>query len=92
MIDLLTFQNLSKIEISNFLPKPTTLTEGQEEAAVNLWKSEDGLTKLVFGNAPLVNLLLIDQLQVNTVILYLVQPPLKIMTEVVSANWDQGIY
>ena len=46
MIDLLTFQNLNKIEISNFLPKPTTLTEGQEEAAVNLWKSEDGLTKI----------------------------------------------
>ena len=46
MIDLLTFQNLSKIEISNFAPKPTTLTKGQEEAAVNLWKSEDGLTKI----------------------------------------------
>ena len=46
MIDLQKFQNLSKIEVKNFIPKPTTLTEGQEEAAVNLWKSDDGLTKI----------------------------------------------
>ena len=34
MIDLQKFQNLSKIEVKNFVPKPTTLTEGQEEAAI----------------------------------------------------------
>jgi uncharacterized cupin superfamily protein len=46
MIDLQRFINLSSLEVKNFNPKPTTLTKGQEEAAVQLWASDDGLTKI----------------------------------------------
>ena len=46
MIDLQNFKNLDAVKVKNFKPKPTTLTKGQEEAAVQLWASDDGLTKI----------------------------------------------
>lgn len=46
MIHLSTFQNLEGVEIGPFAPKPTSLTEGQVEASVNLWASDDGLTNI----------------------------------------------
>ena len=46
MIDLKTFQNLNSVGIGNFKPKPTSFSENQEEAAVQLWVSEDGNTKI----------------------------------------------
>jgi len=46
MIDLNSFPNLSAVEVGDFAPKPTTLTPGQTEAAVNLWASEDGQTNI----------------------------------------------
>ncbi|SHL74162.1 hypothetical protein SAMN05444414_1347 [Roseovarius marisflavi] len=46
MIDLKTFNDLANIPVESFAPKPTSLTEGQLEAAVQLWASEDGLTKI----------------------------------------------
>lgn len=42
MISLDTFGDLAKVDTGAFAPKPTTLTEGQEEAAVGLWSSPDG--------------------------------------------------
>ena len=46
MIDLKTYGKLSSVVIDNFQPKPTTLTEGQKEAALQLWTSSDGATKI----------------------------------------------
>ena len=41
MIDLKTFGDLASIDVGEFSPKPTTFTEGQVEASVDLWASED---------------------------------------------------
>ena len=46
MIDLKTFQNLNSVVVANFKPKPTSILENREEAAVQLWVSEDGNTKI----------------------------------------------
>jgi uncharacterized cupin superfamily protein len=46
MINLETFKDLAALPVEIFSPKPTTLTEGQLEAAVSLWTSQDGLTKI----------------------------------------------
>ena len=46
MIDLKTFQKLNSVVLGNFKPKPTSISENQEEAAVQLWVSEDGKTKI----------------------------------------------
>ncbi|QIE44696.1 DUF861 domain-containing protein [Pseudohalocynthiibacter aestuariivivens] len=46
MVDLETFGDLSAIEIGEFKPKPTTLTDGQKEAAKGLWSSADGRTSI----------------------------------------------
>ena len=46
MIDLKTFQNLNSVVVGNFKPKPTSISENQEGAAVQLWVSEDGNTKI----------------------------------------------
>ena len=46
MIDLSAFGDLSTIDVGAFSPKPTTLTPGQTEAAVNLWASEDEKTNI----------------------------------------------
>ena len=46
MIDLEVFKDLAATTVGDFLPKPTTLTEGQTEASTLLWTSEDGLTKI----------------------------------------------
>lgn len=46
MINLNSFGDLSTVEVGAFAPKPTTLTEGQTEAAVNLWASDDGQTNI----------------------------------------------
>lgn len=36
MVDLKPYENLSSVVIDNFQRKPTTLTEGQKEAALRL--------------------------------------------------------
>ncbi|MFX0545931.1 cupin domain-containing protein [Roseovarius sp. S1116L3] len=46
MISLDSFKDLAGVELGPFKPKPTTLTEGQEESAQNLWSSPDGLTNI----------------------------------------------
>lgn len=46
MINLSTFKDLNTVEVKEFKPKPTSLTKGQKEAAVQLWASDDGLTKI----------------------------------------------
>ena len=46
MIDLTSFADLANVEMGAFAPKPTTLTPGQTEAAVNLWSSADGETNI----------------------------------------------
>lgn len=46
MIDLETFGDLAAIPLADFRPKPTTLTEGQQEAAKELWSSADGRTSI----------------------------------------------
>ena len=53
MIDLKTFENLAGQPVGDFAAKPTTLTEGQEEASSLLWTSEDGRTKIgASGSVP----------------------------------------
>lgn len=42
MIDLSVFKDLAGIDPGPFADKPTTLTPGQQEAAVSLWTSPDG--------------------------------------------------
>ena len=46
MIELKTFEKFGNMELIDFAPKPTTLTEGQTEALLPLWESLDGLTKI----------------------------------------------
>ena len=46
MISLDAFPALASVELNPFKPKPTALTEGQEEAAQNLFSSADGLTNI----------------------------------------------
>lgn len=46
MIDLKTFEDLASVDLSAFSDKPTTLTEGQKEAANELWTSADGTTSI----------------------------------------------
>ena len=46
MIDLKTFENLADQPLGDFAAKPTTLTEGQQEASSLLWTSADGHTKI----------------------------------------------
>jgi len=42
MVDPEAFGDLERIGVGVFRPKPTTLTEGQTEAAAPLWTSQDG--------------------------------------------------
>lgn len=46
MIDLKSFGDLSSLELGAFAPKPTTFTEGQVEAAKELWASADGVMRI----------------------------------------------
>jgi len=46
MIDLKSFGDLSNLDLGAFAPKPTSFTEGQVEAAKQLWASEDGVTQV----------------------------------------------
>ncbi len=46
MIDLKSFGDLSDLELGAFAAKPTSFTEGQVEAATELWASADGLTSI----------------------------------------------
>lgn len=46
MIDLKSFGDLANLDLGEFAPKPTTFTEGQVEAAKQLWASENGVTKI----------------------------------------------
>lgn len=46
MINLSTFTDLAAVDVGAFSPKPTSVTEGQIEASVSLWESEDGKTKI----------------------------------------------
>ncbi|WP_340160010.1 cupin domain-containing protein [uncultured Hoeflea sp.] len=46
MIDLNSFGDLSALDLGEFAPKPTTFTDGQVEAAKQLWASENGVTKV----------------------------------------------
>ncbi len=46
MISLEVFNELSTTSVGEFSPKPTSLTEGQTEAANVLWSSPDGNTSI----------------------------------------------
>ena len=46
MIDLETFGDLASVDVGAFAPKPTTLTDGQQEAATELWASPDRATMI----------------------------------------------
>ncbi len=46
MIDFQAFHALASIDVGAFEDKPTTLTPGQQEAATELWSSQDGLTEI----------------------------------------------
>ena len=46
MIDLKSFGDLTNLDLGNFAAKPTTFTDGQVEAAKQLWASENGVTKI----------------------------------------------
>ena len=41
-MDLDSFHGIAHVDVGPFKPKPTTLTPGQSEASVTLWKSPDG--------------------------------------------------
>ena len=45
MIDFKVFSDLEGTELSDFCDKPTTLTNGQQEASKELWVSADGKIK-----------------------------------------------
>ena len=45
MIDFKIFQDLNNIELNNFTNKPTSITNGQQEALKDLWVSADGKIK-----------------------------------------------
>ncbi len=46
MIEFSVFEDLKSVKLKNFLPKPTTLSVGQEEALNELWVSEDGTSRI----------------------------------------------
>ena len=46
MTDHKVFNDLANIALATFKDKPTSLTEGQQEASVLLWTSADGHCKL----------------------------------------------
>ncbi|OIQ45513.1 MAG: cupin [Roseobacter sp. MedPE-SW] len=46
MISLDSFKDLANSPVGEFAPKPTTLTEGQTEAANVLWQAPDGGTSI----------------------------------------------
>lgn len=46
MIDLKTFADLAAVPLGEFADKPTTLTNGQQEASNVLWTSADGTTTI----------------------------------------------
>ncbi len=46
MIDLKSFGDLSGMALGEFKPKPTSFTEGQVEAAAELWASTGGMTRV----------------------------------------------
>ena len=46
MTDHKVFNDLANIALATFKDKPTSLTEGQQEASVLLWTSADGHSKL----------------------------------------------
>jgi uncharacterized cupin superfamily protein len=46
MISLDCFGDLATVDVGAFKPKPTTLTDGQTEAANTLWSSPDSLTHI----------------------------------------------
>lgn len=46
MIDLKSFGDLPGKDLGEFKPKPTSVTEGQVEAAVELWASTGGMTRV----------------------------------------------
>ncbi|MBO0346233.1 DUF861 domain-containing protein [Roseibium sp. CAU 1637] len=46
MIDLKVFADLATTPLGDFAAKPTTLTEGQQEASNVLWTSDDGGTMI----------------------------------------------
>ena len=46
MINLSAFADLAGVDVGAFSPKPTSLTQGQMEASVDLWGSDDGLTSI----------------------------------------------
>ena len=46
MTSLEAFAALGDVTLGPFKPKPTTLSEGQEEASAMLWSSPDGSTKI----------------------------------------------
>ena len=49
MINLKKFQTLNSVVIANFKPKPTSISENQEEATIQLWVSKDGKTQIGVG-------------------------------------------
>nr|WP_272209773.1 cupin domain-containing protein [Marinicella sp. W31]MDC2875600.1 cupin domain-containing protein [Marinicella sp. W31] len=46
MTSLEAFAALGDVTLGPFKPKPTTLSDGQEEASAMLWSSPDGSTKI----------------------------------------------
>lgn len=46
MINLEAFKSLVDMPVGGFAPKPTSLTDGQVEASVQLWASADGQTRI----------------------------------------------
>jgi uncharacterized cupin superfamily protein len=46
MIDLKSFGDLSNLDLGPFAPKPTSFTDGQVEAAKQLWASDDGMSQV----------------------------------------------
>lgn len=46
MTSLEAFAALGDVKLGPFKPKPTTLTDGQEEASAMLWSSPDGATRI----------------------------------------------
>ena len=46
MIDHKVFKKLAELELDDFKDKPTSLTDGQQEASTILWASADGHCKM----------------------------------------------
>ena len=51
MTDHKVFKKLAGLELDGFKDKPTSLTEGQQEASSILWTSADGHCKIECGSA-----------------------------------------